>query len=793
MLFHILKKDLKRKRTMNVVIFMFIILAAAFLASSVSNMITITGAVDYFLKKAKTPDYVIITASESRETEINTFLKECGLVTEYETQELYTILDDDIEIVKSSEGEKNRKYERGNTLSIAPVPRNFAKVFDDKGNDVVLHPGELAIPKLQAEKNDLHIGDVLKISCEGKSMEFTIKVITKDAIFGTQYMGFKRMGITEEDYQELTGGNLSVYTLSYYVNCQDQKEFLKEFRENNFEIISMVDKSTIKMCYFLDTLISAILIVVSICLILISFLILRFTIVFTLQEDYKEIGIMKAIGIESIGIKKIYLIKYLMLSMAGAGIGFFVSFPFGNMLLSQSMENILYIDGKSNAGINVLCCLLIVTTVLLFCFTSMSKVNKFTAMEAIRRGKNGERYKTKNLLKLSKRSKMPPVFYMACNDVLSNGKKYLAMAAIFCIGTLLILLPLKAVHTLKDENIIRTFGMQPSDLFIDTGKMEEYILKKDDGFILSNIQEVEEELNRQGLKAKVWMENNYLTGCYGNDSKEKVNYFISQQIGKEEDDYDVLEGTVPLFPNEIMVTRKTADELSVEIGDSVFLQYEDRDQEFIVTGIFQTMMNMGNGFRVSKDAEIPFQLLAGCFAMQVEVNSDLPEKELIEKVQKIFPDYEVEDSSTYIKQMTGGTLDQMDGLVLLITLTVIFINILITVLTMKTMIVGERGEIAMLKSIGFADKTIKGWQSIRILLILTFCVILGTVLSSFLAPVTIGPIFGIMGASNIRFATDPLEAYVLYPAFLLAATGITAYLCSFEICKVDLKEINTIE
>ena len=43
--------------------------------------------------------------------------------------------------------------------------------------------------------------------------------------------------------------------------------------------------------------IAAILIIVSVCLILISFLVLRFTIVFTLQEDFKEIGIMKAIGI----------------------------------------------------------------------------------------------------------------------------------------------------------------------------------------------------------------------------------------------------------------------------------------------------------------------------------------------------------------------------------------------------------------------------------------------------------------------------------------------------------------
>ena len=54
---------------------------------------------------------------------------------------------------------------------------------------------------------------------------------------------------------------------------------------------------------------------VSICLILIAFMVLRFTIVFTLQEDYREIGIMKAIGLKDAGIKSVYLIKYLAIAV----------------------------------------------------------------------------------------------------------------------------------------------------------------------------------------------------------------------------------------------------------------------------------------------------------------------------------------------------------------------------------------------------------------------------------------------------------------------------------------------
>ena len=43
----ILKKDLKRKRAMNVILLVFIILASMFMSSGVSNIITVTTALEF--------------------------------------------------------------------------------------------------------------------------------------------------------------------------------------------------------------------------------------------------------------------------------------------------------------------------------------------------------------------------------------------------------------------------------------------------------------------------------------------------------------------------------------------------------------------------------------------------------------------------------------------------------------------------------------------------------------------------------------------------------------------------
>ena len=57
MYLRILKKDLKRKKTMNIILLIFVILAATFIASSANNLFTISSAVDNFFKKANVPDY----------------------------------------------------------------------------------------------------------------------------------------------------------------------------------------------------------------------------------------------------------------------------------------------------------------------------------------------------------------------------------------------------------------------------------------------------------------------------------------------------------------------------------------------------------------------------------------------------------------------------------------------------------------------------------------------------------------------------------------------------------------
>ena len=61
MIQRILKKDLKRRKSVNIILFLFIMIASIFLSSSINNIMVVSSAVIYYMDYANVPDvnYII--------------------------------------------------------------------------------------------------------------------------------------------------------------------------------------------------------------------------------------------------------------------------------------------------------------------------------------------------------------------------------------------------------------------------------------------------------------------------------------------------------------------------------------------------------------------------------------------------------------------------------------------------------------------------------------------------------------------------------------------------------------
>ena len=142
----------------------------------------------------------------------------------------------------------------------------------------------------------------------------------------------------------------------------------------------------------MDMIVAFVVLVLSVCLMIVSFAVLKFTITFTVTEEYREIGVMKAIGITDFKIRSLYLVKYLMLAVVGAAIGFLASIPFGNMLLQSVTENMML--GNSHAiTVNFMSAVIVIAVTIWFAYRWMLfetvspenalKRNPFTGWEKV--------------------------------------------------------------------------------------------------------------------------------------------------------------------------------------------------------------------------------------------------------------------------------------------------------------------------------------------------------------------------------------------------------------------------
>lgn len=790
MFFRILKKDLKRKKSMNIILLIFIILATTFLASSVNNLISISKSVNYFMDKAKTPDYIISAYGKAQNEEFIKWLNTSKYINSYDIDGGTFLSKDNAKIKKGEEIEEFQPF--GETI-LEPQPKKYGKILDDKGNEINLKSGEIAFSLADKNKNNLEVGDKISITLGDISKQFSIKMFTKDAIFGSSMNDMKRVLISDEDYDSFKDYKEAATINNYYIMSNDTTSLEKEFKGIDCNTIINCDKSLINQTFFLDMLPAGILIIVSLCLIIIAFLILRFTIIFTLQDDFKEIGIMKAIGLKDFHIKKIYLIKYLAITLIGVTAGFALSFPFGNIIISQSSGNILMEPSNANIFINVACSILVILIVLLFCYTCTRRLNKFSAIDAIRNGSTGERFEGKLGLKLKNHKSIKVPVFMALNDILCSFKRFAVLILTFCIGTVLIIVPLNTINTLKDENIIKVFGQIPSDVFIETDNMDKYIKGASKEEYLNDMKNLSESFRESGIDTKIYGEVMYRLKFYADDKDNMLELMTRQSQECDNNSYNILSGKMPELENEVAITETVAKKLNVSVGDTINMQMGNEKKELIVTGLYESMVNMGKSARVSPKLNIDFKYVASIAPFQGNFQGNGDKQSLINELKDKYPSYTFKDTHEYMSRYIGGSLNQLDGMKNLIVLIVVCINALITILMIKSFIAKEKGEIAMLKSVGFRNSSIRFWQSARISTVLLVAIILGILLSKFLGPITAGQIFAQMGVHNIVFKVQALEVYLVYPIILFVVTTAVAYISAGAIKKVDLKEINNME
>ena len=782
MFIQILKKDLKRKKGMNLILFLLLILSSIFLAGGINNLLLTMNAIDYFFEKANVSDFYAMTmGAEENENRIEEWLKEEGLV-EAVDEDSYLLIE-----------KEDNSF--GSPMYLCKIRQKQNLIFDTKNQPVFLEQGEIAISVSQAEQNGIKPGDKIRFQVGDKEISLQVKVIVKDVLFGSPFVGFNAQYVSDRDFAMVENALLEEESIitGYGISTLDVLEFEQKFSNEGFPVNTTMTQKELRKCYIMDMLFAAFLMIISICLLAVSFVIFKFTITFTLQEEIKESGVMKAIGISSFAIRGIYLCKYFAVSVAGALLGAVFSIPFSNFMMKSIEKNMYMPRAQGNLLLCLSCGCIIVFLVMGFCYICTGKIRRLTVMEAVKSGSNGERYGKSSPLSLYKSGKLPTLFFLAANDILSSKRKYIPLFISFILGVIMIILPLNAVNTLKGDSIITMFGIARSDVYMVNNKEEAYIKDGDMSKMLADLRHMEETYAKEGIYVKLYNEINYFPYVSSETNKDKRSILSLQAKNFHTENYRYLEGEPPKLSNELAMTTMLAEELNVTIGDTVYLQFAKEKIPYILTATFESFNNLGYSIRLSETAETDLKYAAGFYGIQGHFREGTDVEAAISKMKKITPDYEIKNTREKIAAQLGTVIERVGEIKLLTVSVVIMINSLVTILLCRTFLERDKGEIALLKSIGFSNGFLRAWQSMRIGMIQLVSVFFGILCSYLLNDLMIQYTFGIMGARQVELSIEPMEVYVGYPLLLLAGVLASAYFAASGVKKFSVRKINDME
>ena len=788
MYLNILKKDLKRKRTMNMILLLFIILATMFVSSSVNNIINVTTALDNYFEMADVPDYVAATINKNLAVDIDETVSPASAVDRYATENVLflspaNLVFEDGDIV----------IDGGTNLVQSDICMNY---FLSDGSILErVRQGEFYMTEGRADALGVDVGDKLTIELNGVSREFVLAGKIKDALFGSNQMTFTRYIISEEDFlcflsaentERYYGGKL------VYIYSSDMETVLPQIKPLVDNSALAMDRDFMKFCYIFDMIVVGVLLVVSIILIIIAFVVLRFTISFTLSEEFREIGVMKAIGIGNFKIRGLYLVKYMGLSVIGAAVGLALSFPFGEMLMSVSSQTII-VGNQSPVLVNILCAVLVIAVILLFCYGCTGRVKKLTPIDAIRNGQTGERFRKKSLMSLGK-SKFPVTPFLALNDIVSSPRRYSIITLTFFLCLALLLMLSATVSTMNSGSLATTFGWADCDIYLDS-KVTECMMEDGHEKLEKHLDEMERTLAENGIPAKCYQEMIFtLPVSFG---EKESNISIYQGTGTTMDMYEYTAGIVPKNTDEIAITRIAADKLNADIGDTVTIKTIDGDKEYIISAFFQSMNMQGSGIRLHSDEYINYVQALSSIPTQITFTDNPNSNEMeqrMEEIQRIFPNYEnIKTCAEAAADMVGvaGTLDAVKSLMVVLT---IVLAALITVLMERSFIAKEQGEIALMKAVGTRSGKFYGYHALRFLFVGVIAVMIGEIFAMPLTHLCIDPIFKMMGMELAPpYVIDPVEMYLIFPVVILATTAVSAFLTSLYTRKIKSSDTANIE
>ena len=139
-------------------------------------------------------------------------------------------------------------------------------------------------------------------------------------------------------------------------------------------------------------IIGVFMILMGVSLIVLIFMCIRFSLRATIKREEREIGTMKAIGVDSLSYRSLFIVKYIAFAIAGGIIGIFAGTFICRYMIRSFISNTLNPQPEALLILGVITTVIFIALMVLFSYMALRRMKKISVMDTIHGENRGERF-----------------------------------------------------------------------------------------------------------------------------------------------------------------------------------------------------------------------------------------------------------------------------------------------------------------------------------------------------------------------------------------------------------------
>lgn len=771
MYFKMLGYEFSKNPWKNLILFLLIGLSATMAVTVVLTLTRLFSSVSSMYETANPPHFLQMHRGSFSQEEVDAFNREYDGVIHWQTVAMINVYGDALTV----SDEKGKRF----SLSDCRLETGFVRqndeydvLLDENRDRLTVKKGEIGVPVILLDEFSIEIGDVITLSGKGVSREFVVTAYVYDGQMNSTLCSSTRFLISDEDFDAMLGsvGETEYLIEAWFLDSAQAADYQTAYEKSGRNLPKNGQAITYTMIFLLsaltDLMTAAVFFLVGFLLLLMVLVCLRYTVLTELEEDMREIGTMKAMGIPEKGIRNLYLGKIRILAAAGCAAGIAPAF-FLTSLLGGHIRRTFGSPPHGFMGLYmaVPAAAAVYGMILVFSGKVLRRLGKVTVTELLVTGRGNGRGK-RVWDGLRKSNRLPVSLLIGLHEV---RRGYGMVFGLLLTVSALIAIPLRTVQTMEDRAFVTYMGSPVYELLVEVeqgdaleerNRFAEQLLKEQ--MAAGKIERMD-ALRRVRLQAV--KDDGKMIGVH-------VDAGVSAGAG-----LSYLDGKNPGTDAEIALSCLMADELEKEVGDTVDILVSGERREFTVCGIYQ---DVTSGGRTAKTC-CPFPKEQ---AEKYSYGLALPREEakgLASRLSgQLGKGYRVEDMEEFLRQILGGVVAQVRQASAAALLIGISLTVLITTLFLKLRMARENSSFAAKKAMGIPIAAICLQELFPVLIAGGGGAVCGMFLAETFGDCLIGGLFGMlgMGVKKMVFAGVPVRQFAEILAVLLVTVSVaTLFVC----------------